>query len=145
MHIWHTKFDKVTYIFTTTGLMPVLWTQISKGIIRPVSVSVQVTVLRYWYLYCCTDTKITLYSDVIFLKWYNANMIFLTDLKIQKKKKKKNVPFFWLHSRHLLAEICGCILENTPIQIYRKFHLQKPKKRWGGSNEYSQSIFLSRN
>ena len=59
--------------------------------------------------------------------------------------------------------------ENTPIQIYRKFHLQKLKifreKLWyfhisaqnidcgyslepprrGGSNEYAQSMFLSRN
>ena len=59
--------------------------------------------------------------------------------------------------------------ENTPIQIYRKFHLQKLKifryknsnifhisiknidcgyslePRWGGSNEYPQSMFLRRN
>ena len=60
--------------------------------------------------------------------------------------------------------------ENTPIQIYRKFHLQKLKNfqmknsdifhisaqnidcgyslepsRGGGSNEYPQSMFLSRN
>ena len=60
--------------------------------------------------------------------------------------------------------------ENTPIQIYRKFHLQKPEifqikhsnifhisaqnidcryslepPRQGGSNEYPQSMFLSRN
>ena len=59
--------------------------------------------------------------------------------------------------------------ENTPIQIYRKFHLQKLKNfRWktdifhisaqnidcgyslepprrGGSNEYPQSMFLGRN
>ena len=55
--------------------------------------------------------------------------------------------------------------ENTPIQICRKFHLQKTKKildknsdifnisaqnidcmpRRGGSNEYPQSMFLSRN
>ena len=60
--------------------------------------------------------------------------------------------------------------ENTHIQIYRKFHLQKLKifrknktdsfhisaqnidcvyslesPRQGGSNEYSQSMFLSRN
>ena len=60
--------------------------------------------------------------------------------------------------------------ENTPIQIYRKFHLQKPKifrlknsdifhisaqnidcgyslepPRRGCSNEYPQSMFLSRN
>ena len=60
--------------------------------------------------------------------------------------------------------------ENMPIQIYRKFHLQKLKNvqiknsdifhisaqnidcgysleppRWGGSNEYPQSKFLSRN
>ena len=60
--------------------------------------------------------------------------------------------------------------ENTPIQIYRKFHLQKlkisykknsdifhisaqnidcgyslEKPRPGGSNEYPQSMFLSRN
>ena len=59
--------------------------------------------------------------------------------------------------------------ENTPIQIYRKFHLQKLKinqiktdifhistqnidcgyslepPRRGGSNEYPQSMFLSRN
>ena len=59
--------------------------------------------------------------------------------------------------------------ENTPIQIYRKFHLQKlkfsNKKLWyfhisakntdrgysleaprrGGSNEYPQAMFLSRN
>ena len=60
--------------------------------------------------------------------------------------------------------------ENTPIQIYRKFHLQKLKifrqknadsfnisaqnidcgyslepPRRGGSNEYSQSIILSKN
>ena len=60
--------------------------------------------------------------------------------------------------------------ENTPIQIYRTFHLQKLKKnsdknsdifhistqnidcgysleppRRGGSNEYPQSMFLSRN
>ena len=61
--------------------------------------------------------------------------------------------------------------ENTPIQIYRKFHLQKLIKifsykifdiyhisaqnidcgysleppRRGGSNEYPQSMFLSRN
>ena len=59
---------------------------------------------------------------------------------------------------------------NTPIQIYRKFHLQKLKNfqmknsdifhisaqsidcgysleppRWGGSNEYPQSMVLSRN
>ena len=55
--------------------------------------------------------------------------------------------------------------ENTPIQIYRKFHLQKVKKnsdifqisaqnidcgysleppRRGGSNEYPQSMFLSK-
>ena len=59
--------------------------------------------------------------------------------------------------------------ENTPIQIYRKFHLQKLKvfrlknsdiflisaqnidyryslelPQWGSSNEYSQSMFLSR-
>ena len=59
---------------------------------------------------------------------------------------------------------------NTPIQIYRKFHLQKLKNfqmknsdifhisaqnidygysleppRWGSSNEYPQSMFLSRN
>ena len=60
--------------------------------------------------------------------------------------------------------------ENTPIQINGKFHLQKMKisdkknsdifhisaqnidcwyslepPRWGGSNEYTQSMFLSRN
>ena len=60
--------------------------------------------------------------------------------------------------------------ENTPIQIYRKFHLQKTENfqikssdifhisaqnidcgysleplRWGGSNEYPQSMVLSRN
>ena len=60
--------------------------------------------------------------------------------------------------------------ENTPIQIYRKFHLPKNWKfldknydifhisalnidcgysleppRWGGSNEYPQSMFLRRN
>ena len=60
--------------------------------------------------------------------------------------------------------------ENTPIQIYRRFHLQKLKNiqikkndifhisvqnidcwysleppRRGGSNEYPQSMFLSRN
>ena len=59
--------------------------------------------------------------------------------------------------------------ENTPIQIYRKFHLQKTEifqvkksifhisaqnidcgsssepPRRGGSNEYPQSMFLSRN
>ena len=55
--------------------------------------------------------------------------------------------------------------KNTPIQIYRKFHLQKLKisdifpisaqnidcgyslepPRRGGSNEYPQSMFLSRN
>ena len=60
--------------------------------------------------------------------------------------------------------------ENTPIQIYRKFYIKKPWKfsdkkpdnfhisaqnidcgysleppRRGGSNEYPQSIFLSRN
>ena len=60
--------------------------------------------------------------------------------------------------------------ENTPIQIYRRFHLQKTEKfqiknsdifhisaqnidcgytleppRRGGSNEYPQSMFLSRN
>ena len=60
--------------------------------------------------------------------------------------------------------------ENTPIQIYRKFHQRKLKKfqikksdifqisaqnidygysleppQWGGSNEYPQSVFLSRN
>ena len=48
--------------------------------------------------------------------------------------------------------------ENTPIQKYRKFYLQKKKKkknqmenqirlrsRWGGSNEYPQSMVLSRN
>ena len=60
--------------------------------------------------------------------------------------------------------------ENAPIQIYRKFHLQKPLKfqiknsdifhisaqnmdwgysleppRRGGSNEYPQSMFLNRN
>ena len=60
--------------------------------------------------------------------------------------------------------------ENTPIQIYKKFHLQKLKifrwktliffhisaqnmdcgyslepPRWGGSNEYPQSMSLSRN
>ena len=70
------------------------------------------------------------------------------------KKEKKQ----WLH------------YENTPIQIYRKFHLQKLKifrkknliffvffaqnidcgyslepPRRGGSNEYPQSMFLSRN
>ena len=58
--------------------------------------------------------------------------------------------------------------ENTPIQIYRKFHLQKPyifrlktliffhisaqnidcgyslePPRWGGSNEYPQTMFLA--
>ena len=74
----------------------------------------------------------------------------------------------WRHRKHY---------ENTPIQIYRKFHLQKPKffrkknswyfsyfcskhrlwvfvrtcgyslepPRRGGSNEYPQSMFLSRN
>ena len=60
--------------------------------------------------------------------------------------------------------------ENTPIQIHRKFHLKKTEtfqtknydflyssaqnidcgyslepSRWGGSNEYPQSMFLSRN
>ena len=60
--------------------------------------------------------------------------------------------------------------ENTPIPICRKFHLQKLKKfqiknsdifnisaqnidcgysleppRWGGSNQYPQSMFLSKN
>ena len=60
--------------------------------------------------------------------------------------------------------------ENTPIQIYRKFHLQNWKfsdkknsanfyifaqnidcgyslepPQWGGSNEYPQFMFLSRN
>ena len=66
--------------------------------------------------------------------------------------------------------LTGKHYENTPIQIYRKFHLQKLKiSRWinsdifhisaqnidfgyslepprrGGSNEYPQSMFLSRN
>ena len=41
--------------------------------------------------------------------------------------------------------------ENTPIQIYRKFYLQKLKffqiktPRRGSSNEYPQPMFLSRN
>ena len=64
----------------------------------------------------------------------------------------------------------ACHYENTPIQIYRKFHLQKKTEnfqvknsifhisaqnmdcgysleppRRGGSNEYPQSMFLSRN
>ena len=66
---------------------------------------------------------------------------------------------------------CRNHYENTPIQIYRKFHLQKKPEnfqiktsdifhisaqnidcgyslelpQWGSSNEYSQSMFLSRN
>ena len=61
----------------------------------------------------------------------------------------------------------GITYENTPIQIYGKFHLQNLKKKKsdnfpisakyidcgysleppqrGGSNEYPQSVFLSRN
>ena len=63
-----------------------------------------------------------------------------------------------------------CHYENSPIQVYRKFHLQKTEDfqiktldtfyisaqnidcgysleppRRGGSNEYPQSMFLSRN
>ena len=34
--------------------------------------------------------------------------------------------------------------ENTPFQIYWKFHHQN-LKGWGGSNEYPQSMFLNRN
>ena len=71
--------------------------------------------------------------------------------------------------------ICSSVVaskhyENTPIQIYRKVHLKKTEHfqiknsdsfhifaqnidcrypleppRWGGSNEYPQSMFLSRN
>ena len=67
----------------------------------------------------------------------------------------------------LFVSLCGHY-KNMPIQIYRKFHLQKLKilqtrnsdifhsspqnidcgtrqKRRGGSNEYPQSMFLSRN
>ena len=65
---------------------------------------------------------------------------------------------------------CSFHYENTPIQVYRKFHVQKLKifrqktldnflisaqnidcgyslepPRQGGSNEYPQSMFLSRN
>ena len=69
-----------------------------------------------------------------------------------------------------MNEVEGHYYENTPIQKYRKFHLQKLKifqiknsdifqisaqnidcgyslepPRRGGSNEYPQSMFLSRN
>ena len=79
----------------------------------------------------------------------------------------------WLSSSeenlHLLLSKM-CLYENTPIQICRKFHLRKLKKfqiknsdifhisaqnidcgyslelpHWGSSNEYPQSMFLSRN
>ena len=68
------------------------------------------------------------------------------------------------------AKILRDHYENTPIQIYRKFHLQKTENFWmkysdifhisaqnidcgyslepprrGGSNEYPQSMFLSKN
>ena len=33
--------------------------------------------------------------------------------------------------------------ENTPIQICRKFHVKTERR--GGSNEYSQYMFLNRN
>ena len=64
---------------------------------------------------------------------------------------------------HVEAHICRpCHYENTPMQICRKFHLQKLKifhisaqnldcgyslepPRQGGSNEYPQFMFLSRN
>ena len=72
----------------------------------------------------------------------------------------------------LLARVylSSCQYENTPIQIYGKFHFQKPENfqiknsdifhisaqnmdcgysleppRRGGSNEYPQSMFLSKN
>ena len=74
-----------------------------------------------------------------------------------------------IHSADVNGEIYH--YENTPIQIYRKFHLQKTEifqvknsdfffhisaqnidcgcslepPRRGGSNEYPQSMFLSRN
>ena len=78
----------------------------------------------------------------------------------RNKKKQKNIcgqktaPY---------QELYYCNhYENTPIQIYRKFHLQKLKlfhisaqnidcgyslepPRRGGSNGYPQSMFLSRN
>ena len=77
----------------------------------------------------------------------------------KKKKKKKKKKQCW-----------GLHYEIMPIQIYRKFHLQKLKffqiknsdifhisaqnidcryslepRRWGGFNEYPQSMFLSTN
>ena len=78
--------------------------------------------------------------------------------KTWKFSDKNSNIFFFIH------------YENTPIQIYRKFHLQKLKifrlknsdifhifaqnidcgyslelPRRGGSNEYPQSMFLSKN
>ena len=74
-----------------------------------------------------------------------------------------------MRTENMFVEFYGHY-ENTPIQIYRKFHLQKLKifslknsdifhissqnidcgyslepPRQGGSNEYPQSMFLSRN
>ena len=99
------------------------------------------------------------------LKGVNENTEQLKDRRIRsrsnKRNKGNNVRVFFDFTVHY---------ENTPIQIYRKFHLQKLKifryknsdifhisaqnidcgyslepPRRGGSNEYPQSMFLSRN
>ena len=82
-----------------------------------------------------------------------------------KFKIKRERVGAWLYHQNYFRHY-----ENTPIQIYRKFHLQKPEifqvknsyifhisaqnidcgyslepPRRGGSNEYPQPMFLSRN
>ena len=71
----------------------------------------------------------------------------LTQHNIYKCLGAGNIYSFF---RALLSQHCNIHYENTPIQIHWKFYHQKLAifritNRRGGSNEYPQSMFLSRN
>ena len=94
------------------------------------------------------------HSRALVVHWSNVSVHFLWILSMCKLRP--------IIHKLIISQSVLCHYENTPIQIYRKFHLQKltfseKKKlcyfsyfcsryrlRRGGSNEYPQSMFLSK-
>ena len=99
---------------------------------------------------------------------------FRLDILFESSACMKSPKYRWRFTAHEMPQSWRLVFsthyESTPIQIYRKFHLQNLKifryknsdifhisaqnidcgyslepPRRGGSNEYSQSIFLNRN
>ena len=113
---------------------------------------------KVWRMYTRTDIRITEGKTICPPALHGRGIKIIKLLLSDQTQQTRVVLFQYLH------------YENMPIHIYRKFHLQKliffldnnsdifhissqnidcgyslEPPRWGGSNEYPQYMFLSRN